>query len=216
MTATSQPANTAGTGTGAAGTGAASAATAATAAIRKRFGQSAIATPANAVTIARIAIALPTLALIYRNGSNWLNLALWFGVTSSDSLDGWLARRDGATRSGAFLDPLADKMIVLGGLGVLAARGDILWWPVLLIAAREIGISIYRSVAGKRGVVMPAQRLGKYKAFTQYSAVGFVVLPFTSSWVGVQQLCLAAAVILTVLSGLQILQHGYVDWQRDK
>jgi CDP-diacylglycerol--glycerol-3-phosphate 3-phosphatidyltransferase len=214
MTATSQPANPAGASTGA---GAASVATAATAAaIRKRFGQSAIATPANAVTITRIAIALPTLALIYRNGSNWLNLALWFAVTSSDSLDGWLARRDGATRSGAFLDPLADKTIVLGGLGVLAARGDIFWWPVLLIAAREIGISIYRSIAGRRGVVLPAQRLGKYKAFTQYGAVGLVVLPFTSSWVGVQQLWLAVAVILTVASGLQILQHGYVDWQRDK
>jgi CDP-diacylglycerol--glycerol-3-phosphate 3-phosphatidyltransferase len=211
MTATSQPANTTGPGAGAA-----SAATAATAAIRKRFGQSAIATPANAVTIARIAIALPTLALIYRNGSNWLNLVLWFGVTASDSLDGWLARRDGATRSGAFLDPLADKTIVLGGLGVLAARGDILWWPVLLIAAREIGISIYRSIAGKRGVVLPAQRLGKYKAFTQYGAVGLVVLPLTSSWIGVQQLWLAVAVILTVASGLQILQHGYVDWQRDR
>ncbi len=226
MTATSQPAGTAGpaaastaTAASAASATAVSAATAAstaTAAIRKRFGQSAIATPANAVTIARIAIAIPTLALIYQNGANWLNLSLWFAVTSSDSLDGWLARRDGATRSGAFLDPLADKTIVLGGLGALAARGDMVWWPVLLIAAREVGISVYRSVAGKRGIVLPAQRLGKYKAFTQYSAVGLVVLPVTASWVGVQQLWLAVAVFLTVASGLQIVRHGYVDWQRDK
>ena len=64
--------------------------------------------------------------------------------------------------------------------------------------------------------MLPAQRLGKYKAFMQYSAVGLVVLPLTSSWVGVQQMWLAVAVILTVTSGLQILQHGYVDWQRDK
>ena len=97
-----------------------------------------------------------------------------------------------------------------------AARGDILWWPVLLIAAREIGISIYRSIAGRRGVVLPAQRLGKYKAFTQYSAVGLVVLPLTSSWTSVQELWLGVAVFLTVVSGLQILQHGYVDWQRDR
>ncbi len=212
MTATSQPAGTA----GAASTGAASAATSASAALRKRFGQSAIATPANAVTMLRIAIAIPTLVLIYRNGSNWLNLALWFSVTASDSFDGWLARRDGATRSGAFLDPLADKTIVLGGLGVLAARGDIWWWPVLLIAARELGISLYRSIAGRRGVVLPAQRLGKYKAFTQYSAVGLVVLPLTSSWIGVQQVWLIVAVALTVVSGLQIVRRGYVDWQRDR
>jgi CDP-diacylglycerol--glycerol-3-phosphate 3-phosphatidyltransferase len=211
MTATSQPSSAA------TPSGAASAATSATAAaIRKRFGQSAIATPANAVTIARFLVAIPTLVLIYQRGASWLTVALWFAITASDSLDGWLARRDGATRSGAFLDPLADKTIVLGGLAVLAARGDIWWWPVLLIAAREIGISIYRSVAGRRGVVLPAQRLGKYKAFTQYGAVGLVILPITESWVGVQQLCLMVSVFLTVVSGLQILRHGYVDWQRDR
>src|SRR4051794_17621197 len=182
----------------------------------KRFGQHALATPANFVTLSRIVVAIPTLALIRSGGSSWLTVALWFAITASDSLDGWLARRDGATRSGAFLDPLADKTIVLGGLGALAARGDLLWLPVLLIAAREIGISIYRSVAGRRGIVLPAQRLGKYKAFTQYAAVGFVVLPISESWRGVQQLCLWLAVFLTVVSGLQIVRHGYVDWQRDK
>jgi CDP-diacylglycerol--glycerol-3-phosphate 3-phosphatidyltransferase len=182
----------------------------------KRFGQSALATPANAVTITRIAIALPALVLIYQRGASWLTVGLWFAATASDSLDGWLARRDGATRSGAFLDPLADKTIVLGGLGVLVARGAIAWWPVALIALRELGISFYRSVAGKRGVVLPAQRLGKYKAFMQYSAVGLVVLPITKSWIGVQETWLGVAVVLTVASGLQIVRRGYVDWQRDK
>ena len=144
---------------------------------RKRFGQSALATPANFVTITRILVAIPTLALIRRDGSSWLTVGLWFAITATDSLDGWLARRDGATRSGAFLDPVADKLIVLGGLAVLADRGVFPWWPVLLIAAREFGISLYRSVAGRRGIVLPAQKLGKYKAFTQYIAVGFVLLP---------------------------------------
>ena len=135
----------------------------------KRFGQGALATPANFVTITRILVAIPTLALIRRDGSSWLTVGLWFAITSTDSLDGWLARRDGATRSGAFLDPVADKLIVIGGLAVLADRGVFPWWPVLLIAARELGISLYRSIAGRRGIVLPAQRLGKYKAFTQYS-----------------------------------------------
>ena len=118
---------------------------------RKRFGQSAVATPANFVTLARILAAIPTLLLIRRDGSSWLTVGLWFAITSTDSLDGWLARRDGATRSGAFLDPVADKLIVLGGLGVLADRGVFPWWPILLVAAREFGISLYRSVAGRRG-----------------------------------------------------------------
>ena len=180
----------------------------------KRFGQNALATPANFLTLSRILVAIPTLALIRSRGSAWLTVALWFSVTASDSLDGWLARRDGATRSGAFLDPVADKLIVLGGLGVLADRGVFPWWAVLLVVARELGISAYRSVAGRRGVVLPALRLGKYKAFTQYCAVGFVLLPLTSDYVGFQQIVFAFAVALTLISGLQIVRRGYIDWQR--
>jgi len=180
----------------------------------KRFGQGALATPANFVTLARILVAIPTLALIRDEGSSWRTVALWFAITATDSVDGWLARRDGATRSGAFLDPVADKLIVLGGLAVLADRGVFPWWPILLIAAREFGISAYRSIAGRRGIVLPAQRLGKYKAFTQYCAVGFVLLPWTAHDLGFQQLVLAIAVTLTVVSGLQILRRGYIDWQR--
>src|SRR4029078_2302580 len=180
----------------------------------KRFGQGALATPANFVTMARILVAIPTFALIRDGGGAWESVALWFLVTATDSVDGWLARRDGATRSGAFLDPVADKLIVLGGLAVLGARGVFPWWPVLLIVARELGISLYRSIAGRRGIVLPAQRLGKYKAFAQYCSVGFVLLPFTADAVGFQQLVFAAAVALTLVSGLQIVRRGYIDWQR--
>jgi CDP-diacylglycerol--glycerol-3-phosphate 3-phosphatidyltransferase len=176
--------------------------------VSKRFGSGAIATPANFVTLARILVAIPTLALIRRDGSSWLTVTLWFLVTATDSLDGWMARRDGATRSGAFLDPVADKLIVLGGLAVLADRGVFPWWPVLVIAAREFGVSLYRSLAARRGVIIPAQRLGKYKAFTQYCAVGFVIFPWTADWVGFQKVVLGVAVVFTVVSGLQILFSG--------
>ena len=76
---------------------------------------------------------------------------------------------------------------MIGGLAVLADRGVFAVVAVLLIAARELGISLYRSVAGRRGIVLPAQRLGKYKAFTQYIAVGFVLLPISADWLGVQK-----------------------------
>ena len=185
-----------------------------TAASTRRFGQGALATPANLVTLLRLVVAVPTLLLIRAQGSNWTTVALWFAITSTDSLDGWLARRDGATRSGAFLDPVTDKFIVIGGLAVLADRGDFPWWPVLVIAAREIGISIYRSLAGRRGIVLPAQRLGKYKAFSQYCSVGFVLLPITADWEAFQHVVLYLAVLLTVVSGLAIVRHGWVDFQQ--
>ena len=181
----------------------------------RRFGQSALATPANFVTLVRMLVALPTLLLVRDRGSSWTTVALWFVITASDSLDGWLARRDGATRSGAFLDPLVDKLIVLGGLAVLADRGDFPWWPVAVIAGRELGISAYRSLAGRRGVVLPSQKLGKYKAFTQYCAVGFVLLPWTADADAFQHAVLYVAVALTVASGLAIVRRGWVDWQRE-
>ena len=180
----------------------------------KRFGQSALATPANAVTLTRILVAIPALLLMHDRGASWLTVGLWFAVTTSDSLDGWIARRHGATRSGAFLDPVADKVIVLGGMAAMAARHDIWWWAVVVITVRELGISLYRSVAGRRGIVMPALRLGKWKAFAQYSSIGFVLLPWTKTFVGWQQFGLCLAVALTVISGAQILQRGYVNWER--
>jgi CDP-diacylglycerol---glycerol-3-phosphate 3-phosphatidyltransferase len=186
-----------------------------TAASTRRFGQGALVTPANLVTITRLIVAVPTLVLIRDRGANWLTVGLWFAITSTDSLDGWLARRDGATRSGAFLDPVTDKAIVLGGLAMLADRGVYPWWPIVLIAIREIGISLYRSLAGRRGIVLPAQKLGKYKAFLQYCAVGFVLLPITEDWEAFQQTVFWSAVVLTVVSGLAILRYGWVDWQRD-
>ena len=79
----------------------------------RRYGDEAIATPANLVTIARLILAVPTLLLIVDQGSSWLTVSLWFLLTTTDGLDGWLARRDGTTRSGAFLDPLADKFLSL-------------------------------------------------------------------------------------------------------
>jgi CDP-diacylglycerol--glycerol-3-phosphate 3-phosphatidyltransferase len=180
----------------------------------RRFDQTALATPANFLTLARILVGVPTLFLISHDGSSWTTVALWFVITSTDSLDGFLARRDGTTRSGAFLDPVADKLLVIGAFAVLAARGDISWWPVGVIAARELFVSGYRSLAGRRGISLPARPLGKYKAFVQYLAVGAVLLPWTASDLGLQQTVLVLVVALTVISAIDIVQHGWRDWQR--
>jgi CDP-diacylglycerol--glycerol-3-phosphate 3-phosphatidyltransferase len=175
----------------------------------KRFSESAIATPANFVTAARLLLAVPTLLLIEDRGSTWLTVSLWFVLACTDRLDGWLARRDGATRSGAFLDPLADKFLVIGGFCALGLRGDFSWAAVVIIAAREIGISIYRSFAGRRGISLPALRLGKWKAFFQYLAVGVVLFPPTYEWATVHDIVLWIAIALTVYSGLDILRRGW-------
>jgi CDP-diacylglycerol--glycerol-3-phosphate 3-phosphatidyltransferase len=182
----------------------------------KRFGDGAIATPANFVTVARLLLAVPTLLLIVDGGSSWLTVSLWFLLTTTDGLDGWLARRDGTTRSGAFLDPLADKFLVLGGFVALGLNGDFSWAAVTIVAAREVGISVYRSFAGKRGISLPARRLGKWKAFLQFLAVGVVLLPPTYEWATFHDVVLWLAVALSVISGLDIIASGYRQSKKEK
>jgi CDP-diacylglycerol--glycerol-3-phosphate 3-phosphatidyltransferase len=83
-----------------------------------------------------------------------------------------------------------------------------------VIAARELFVSGYRSLAGRRGISLPARPLGKYKAFVQYLAVGAVLLPWTAHDLGLQQTVLVLVVALTVISAIDIVQHGWRDWQR--
>lgn len=88
-------------------------------------------------------------------GGSWVAFVLWFVLCSSDGIDGYLARRHGATRSGAFLDPLADKVLVLGAMFTLVSR-DVYWaLPVLIIAAREVAISMYRVLVGAKESACP-------------------------------------------------------------
>lgn len=177
----------------------------------KRFGPGALATPANVVTIARLLFAIPTLLLIADRGATWLTVGLWFVLCVTDGIDGWLARRDGTTRSGAFLDPLADKFLTIGGFAALLVRGDVWWLPVALIAAREVFVSVYRSLAAKRGISLPARQLGKLKAFLQMLAVGAYVLPWTADveWLTLTVLWLAVA--FTIVSGLDIVRRGWQE-----
>lgn len=180
----------------------------ASAARETRFGDSALATPANFVTVGRLILAVPTLFLIVDQGSSWLTVSLWFVLSCTDSLDGYLARRDGTTRSGAFLDPLADKFLVLGGFCALGITGDFSWAAVTIVIVREVAVSMYRSYWARRGVTLPARRLGKSKAFLQYLAVGVVLFPPTYEWATVHDVILWLAVGFSVVSALDIFVSG--------
>jgi CDP-diacylglycerol--glycerol-3-phosphate 3-phosphatidyltransferase len=164
-----------------------------------------LATWANAVTVSRILVSPVMFAVIPndKNGS-WMALGLWFVLCVSDVFDGYLARRHGTTKSGAFLDPLADKVLVLGAMFTLVRR-DVFWvLPVLVIATREIIVSVYRVVVGSKGVSVPASRTAKVKTLSQQLAVAFALMPLTAvdhTWLW--QALLWLAVLLTILSGVQ-------------
>ncbi len=168
-----------------------------------KFEPSARLTPANAITLLRILATPVIVVLIVDVGISWAAAVAWLVLASTDFLDGWVARRQGATTSGAFLDPLADKFLVLGALAALAGEGYVSWWPVLVIALREALISAYRSMIAGRGISMPARPLAKAKTAVQDLAVGLVLLPLHSLSVG--RVVLWVAVVLAVASAGQYL-----------
>src|SRR5215210_9286208 len=155
-------------------------------------------------------IATPVLlTMVLADGPSWAALGVWVGVAITDVADGVVARRQGATRSGAFLDPLADKVLVVGVLVALVAKGRLWWPPVVLIAVREIVVSGYRSWVGRRGVSVPARHWAKIKTVVQDVAVGMALAPFDSA--GYRRsvaVMLWVAVGLTIVTGAQYLIDG--------
>ena len=142
----------------------------------------AIRTWANAITVSRLLVSPLMFAIIPDdNVGSWAATGLWFVLCLSDLIDGNLARKQGVTRSGAFLDPLADKVCVLGAMFVLVDRGMLNVWLVGIIATREIAISLYRVFAGAKGVSVPASQAAKFKTFAQQVSVGFAVLPWSAA-----------------------------------
>jgi CDP-diacylglycerol---glycerol-3-phosphate 3-phosphatidyltransferase len=172
------------------------------------FGPTALATPANAVTIARLLAAPVFVVMIVVWGATWFNLVVGFLVAASDGLDGYIARRQGTTRSGAFLDPLADKAVVLGALITLAVQGTLPWWPVVLITVREVGMQLYRAWAGRRGVSIPARNSAKLKTFVQDLAVGACLAPPLVHHHDVPLTIIWVAAALTIITGVQYLTDG--------
>jgi CDP-diacylglycerol--glycerol-3-phosphate 3-phosphatidyltransferase len=174
------------------------------------FGPSALATPANGITVGRLLAAPVFMLVVLHYQTSWIAVAAWAVLAGTDGLDGWLARRHGTTRSGAFLDPLADKFLVLGALCALVAVGRFWWFPVALIAAREIAISLYRWWGARQGVCVPARPLAKVKTLVQDLAVGAALLPLTGHrhHPDLADTALWLAVGLTLVSGAQYLFDG--------
>jgi CDP-diacylglycerol--glycerol-3-phosphate 3-phosphatidyltransferase len=178
----------------------------------RTYGESALLTPANMMTAFRIVIAPVFVYLIVVDRISWWTSIVGMSAAASDYFDGIVARRHGTTRSGAFLDPLADKIIVLGALyALIIARPHGLKSfiiPAVLITLREIWMSVFRARAAKRGISIPASKLAKWKTFIQDWAIAFCVLPITAhhTWLGVATIWVA--VVLTLYTGWKYYVDG--------
>lgn len=139
----------------------------------------------NLLTLARIA-AIPAVVilLLFESRTTCFWAAAVFGAAAiTDWLDGWLARKwQVVTVLGKFLDPLADKLIVMAALIMLIPLGRVPAWAVFLILAREMVVTGLRSIASSEGIVISASDLGKYKTIFQMTAIPGLLLHYDYYW----------------------------------
>jgi CDP-diacylglycerol--glycerol-3-phosphate 3-phosphatidyltransferase len=135
----------------------------------------------NAITVVRIAMIPIILAFTYYEGRvNSFIAGVLFAITgATDFLDGWMARRTNTvTVVGKFLDPLADKLIVMSILIMLVHLGRVPAWLVILILAREFMVTGLRTMAMGEGIVIAAGQEGKYKTSIQLAAISFLLIHY--------------------------------------
>ncbi|MEU5276524.1 CDP-diacylglycerol--glycerol-3-phosphate 3-phosphatidyltransferase [Streptomyces asoensis] len=170
---------------------------------------------ANLLTMLRLILVPGFVALMLADGGYdpaWRAFA-WaaFAIAMiTDLFDGHLARTyDLVTDFGKIADPIADKAIMGAALVCLSSLDDLPWWVTIVILGRELGITLLRFVVIRYGVI-PASRGGKLKTLVQGVAVGMYVLPLTGWLATLRWWVMAAAVVLTVVTGLDYVRQAVV------
>jgi CDP-diacylglycerol--glycerol-3-phosphate 3-phosphatidyltransferase len=161
----------------------------------------------NSITLSRL-LSLPLiLCLLNKPTQNhlWYALVIFLVAATTDWLDGYLARKlNQITDLGKFLDPLVDKLLVLGPFLALIELQKIPAWGVFLILTREMAIAGWRvspNLTGKTNIT-GANIWGKIKTVTQIVAIALLIAPLSEAWTKAGLIIFWLAVILTLVSGL--------------
>jgi CDP-diacylglycerol---glycerol-3-phosphate 3-phosphatidyltransferase len=175
---------------------------------------------ANRITIARIFLVPVVIFLLLvrydfwsvtinhrtTTGSEIIAAFVFIVVASTDALDGYIARkRKLITNFGKFLDPIADKLLVSAVLISLVEMHRLSAWVAIIIISREFAVTGLRLVAAAEGLILAADKLGKWKTATQIVAmVALIINNFPFSIVGFpfDTIAVYAMVILTIVSGI--------------
>ncbi|MBS1696646.1 MAG: CDP-diacylglycerol--glycerol-3-phosphate 3-phosphatidyltransferase [Actinobacteria bacterium] len=137
--------------------------------------------------------------------------AIFAVAVITDRIDGALARSFGmVTEFGTLADPIADKALIGAALIGLSMLGDLPWWVTVVILAREIGVTVLRLAVLRHGVI-PASRGGKLKTLVQAVAIGLFILPLSGAWLFAAWVIMWAAVVLTVLTGIDYVVSAIRD-----
>jgi CDP-diacylglycerol--glycerol-3-phosphate 3-phosphatidyltransferase len=162
----------------------------------------------NGVTIIRIAAIPIILLLLFTSGQTYkiITALLFLFVAGTDTLDGYLARRRGmVTTLGKFLDPLADKLLIVTALIALIPARGIPFWMVIVIVGREIAVTGLRGIAVSQDIVISASALGKYKTVFEVASISFLIFDgnlFSIDFHQVGMVLLWIAMGIAVISGI--------------
>lgn len=167
----------------------------------------------NFLTFSRILL-IPVFVVLFSTPTT--DRSLWaafvFVVAAvTDVLDGYVARRSGQiTKLGRLLDPVADKLLVLSGLFLLVGLGQVPAWVAIVITGRELAVTGVRAIAASVGVIIPVEKLGKYKMVFQVIAITGLILantdlPGVTVFYGLGMAFLYLALVLGVVSGAKYL-----------
>ncbi len=166
---------------------------------------------ANKLTLSRIVMIPIFVYFLLKNTPTDMTIAgvIFIIASLTDFLDGYIARsRNLVTKFGKFMDPLADKLLVMSAFVCLVELQIVPSWIVIVILAREFIVSIFRAIAASDGIVIAAGKLGKYKTTTQMIAIillCFGNFPFETLSIPMDQIFLYLCAILTILSGVDYM-----------
>jgi CDP-diacylglycerol---glycerol-3-phosphate 3-phosphatidyltransferase len=168
----------------------------------------------NLLTSFRILL-VPVFIVLFLSPGPWrsaMAAAVFLIAALTDLLDGYLARKwRQVTKLGKLLDPIADKLLVLSALVLLVEFQVVASWMAIVLIGREIAMTGLRAIAAADGIIIPAEKAGKYKLFLQASAIFILILdyrnPFDFRMIGT--VLLWVAMILAVVSAVQYaIQYG--------
>ncbi len=174
---------------------------------------------ANALTVLRILLVPVYGWLLLAQGGDdpatrWWAAGVFAVATATDRIDGDIARSRGLiTNFGKIADPIADKALMGMAFVGLSLLGEMPWWITAVVLVREWGITVVRFVVIRHGV-MPAGRGGKAKTALQSFALTLFSLPLWTFpaegvWTGVAWVVLSLAVVVTVVTGLDIAYNAW-------
>lgn len=159
-------------------------------------------TTANKITIFRIVL-IPVFLVLAYTGLKYWALAVYIIACLSDVADGYIARHyNQVSNFGKFVDPLADKMLVLSAMCFFIENGQMPGWTVAIVLFREFAVSGLRLIAVEQSRVIAAARSGKIKTGCTMVGLG-AMLVFGQQYPVVNLVCYILIIVTTVYSGVE-------------